>query len=945
VQTDKLRLTRQDGSKPLLEYLKIGNTIRLADSRFINAPYEKLYLQNISYTWDAQTTILPNVEIVLAENAIVTSNPIATLQGEVDTLSKQVGSISNVQQIVRAVGDKLYLRKDGLEDFSNSPSRFGSELSSRGYRQGTIGGQGWGLRSEQGKGIFECDKLVVREDMKVNSLVVNQVSAVGGKEILSAASIICTNVESVEEGFKCYFDQKRGSVGNLFMLGDIAYSQVFDSNDIEVKYYKREVIEVGDNYILLSNDSEGDGTPQANDVIVQYGNTLVPSRQYVIIRDVIGGGYERMLANLNSLTTEGVEYYFAGRLEGDTPRWFVGNSTQFIEYYKGELRINAKLKVGDNFQDVGDIVNTLEQDIQGVESSIQSSIENLQNQIDGVVDSYFYPYSPTTDNFPANEWTTDEEKARHIGDTFTNINEYQNADGSIKDNNAGKSWRWCQCLDETITDYVEVEDADGNSYRLHWHPIADSDAVLALQKAAAAQNTADKKIRTFVVQPTTPYYVGDFWYDGDTRLKVCINSRATGSFNANDWKTADSLVQYGKNIVKGSGTPLYIVEEEFYTNNDWYSFPSFYTLTTQLVKGKTYTLTCQTDGVWSASHNPSAQSDNVNIWISDGKSFSTIISNSQTATGTTFVWNNDAVAGTKQQIRFNAYGKPHKFWNLKIEEGDTATPWSLAPEEESVVYHNAKNDTPINAKEGDIWIPSDAPHTTHTYKNGVWVISGDSTGTVIDNGLITSGTIQLGDPNYTAKAGITGAGTTEQSVRIWAGSGETDNNNAPFRVLQDGTVYAYRGVFGGLLSRSKFILDENNIDDYTFMMGAYQYINLVKTGTYIECQVQNAILYLQGFLGIAVDKNADYINECRSLIGNKIIIYNTSDGQIMITGCTSIEQLFLDDDNTIKKEYSLNSMALRPNQCMCAECKMIKFNGSTEAIVWVCESFDTFLDY
>ena len=785
VQTDKLRLTRQDGSKPLLEYLKIGNTIRLADSRFINAPYEKLYLQNITYTWDAQTTILPNVDIVLAENAIVTSNPIATLQGEVDTLSKQVGSISNVQQIVRAVGDKLYLRKDGIEDFSNSPSRFGSELSSRGYRQGTIGGQGWGLRCEQGKGIFECDKLVVREDMKVNSLVVNQVSAVGGKEILSAASIVCTNVEAVEEGFKCYFDQKRGSVGNLFVLGDIAYSQVFDSNDIEVKYYKREVIEVGDNYILLSNDNEGEGIPQANDVIVQYGNTSVPSRQYVIIRDVIGGGYERMLANLNSLTTEGVEYYFAGRLEGDTPRWFVGNSTQFIEYYKGELRINAKLKVGDNFQDVSDIVNTLEQDIQGVESSIQSSIENLQNQIDGVVDSYFYPYSPTTDNFPANEWTTDEEKARHIGDTFTNINEYLNPNGSVNDHDAGKSWRW------TYTD------TEHTGY--HWHPIADSDAVLALQRASSAVGIARSKVQTFVSQPITPYYQGDFWYVEGGRLMICITTRDEGNFNAEDWQDADNIGRVGQNLVNGTGTPVK-KETHWESGYDWYAYPSGYSLPRPLEKGKTYTVTCQTTGEWSNSHNPSVQSSKVTLWISDLTNYSVIISDVNTSTGTTFVWDREYVEGYPQKIRFNTYGNPQQFWNLKIEEGSTATPWSLAPQEQSVVYHNSSSDEPIGVKEGDIWLPSDAPHTTYTYKNGVWVISGDSTGTVIDNGLITSGTIQLGDPQSVAKAGITGSGTTDKSVRIWAGNGESSKESAPFRVLQDGTLYATKANIEGRLN-------------------------------------------------------------------------------------------------------------------------------------------------
>lgn len=801
VQTDKVRLNQlqPNETEPLLEALKAGNSIRLADTRFIKGAYEKLYLQSVTYTWDAQTIMHPNVEVVLSDKVVTTTNPVAQLQGEVDALTKQVGSLSNIQQIVRAVGDKLYLRKDGFEETSNSPTKFNKLVSSRDYRQGAVGGNGWGLRSEQGKGIIEVDKLIVRDEMQVNSLVVNQVSVIGGKEILSAASITCSRVETTEQGFKCYFDQKRGSVANLFQVNDIAYSQVFNANDIEVKYYKREVIEVGDNYILLSLEGDGNGAPQEGDVIAQYGNTEDVNRQYVIIRDVIGGGYERMLSNLDSVYSSGVEYYFAGRLEGDTPRWFVGNSTQFIEYYKGELRINAKLKVGDNFQDVGDIVNTLEQDIQGVESSIQSSIENLQNQIDGVVDSYFYPYSPTTDNFPANEWTTDEEKARHIGDTFTNINEYLNPNGSVNDHDAGKSWRWCQCLDETITDYVEVEDADGNSYRLHWLPIADSDAVLALQKAAAAQKTADKKIRTFVVQPTTPYYVGDFWYDGDTRLKVCINSRATGSFNANDWKTADSLNRYGENLVKGSETPNYITGGSQYPDHNWYYYTKIWALNRQLEKGKTYTLTCQSTGDWTNKESSSAN-NNVNLWITNRKTYYQIISDANTATGTTFIWNQDDVDGEPQVIRLNAYGNPQSFWNLKIEEGDTATPWSLAPEEQSVVYHNSSSDEPIGVKEGDIWIPSDASHTTYTFTNGTWVISGDSTGTTINNGLITSGTIQLGDPQTVAKAGITGSGTTDKSVRIWAGNGESSKESAPFRVLQDGTLYATKANIEGRLN-------------------------------------------------------------------------------------------------------------------------------------------------
>jgi hypothetical protein len=275
------------------------------------------------------------------------TNPVAQIQGEVDALTKQVGSISNIHQVVRVLGDKLYLRKDGEEDESSSPTTFRQLVSSFGYRQGAIGGNGWGLRSEQGKGIFEVDKLIVREEMQVNNLVANQISARGGKEILSAASIECSKVETTEQGFKCYFDQKRGSIANLFVVGDIAYSEVFNPNDITVKFYKREVIEVGNNYILLSLDGKGDGAPQVGDTIVQYGNTQDPHRQFVIIRDVIRGGYERMLAGLDGVNADGVEYYFAGRFEGSRPRWFVGDKQRDYAEWDGEtFNIRGKLAVG-----------------------------------------------------------------------------------------------------------------------------------------------------------------------------------------------------------------------------------------------------------------------------------------------------------------------------------------------------------------------------------------------------------------------------------------------------------------------------------------------------------------------------------------------------------------------------------------------------------------------
>lgn len=123
---------------------------------------------------------------------------------------------------------------------------------------------------------------------------------------------------------------------------------------------------------------------------------------------------------------------------------------------------------------------------QGVLDVVDQNKQYLQDQIDGVVDNWFYPYSPTLANYPASDWTTNTIKDRHVGDTFTNTAQAPATD-------AGKSWRFVK---------------NGSVYS--WTQIADSDAVLALQKAAQAQSTADGKSTTYLIQPTS-YKLGDMW--------------------------------------------------------------------------------------------------------------------------------------------------------------------------------------------------------------------------------------------------------------------------------------------------------------------------------------------------------------------------------------------------------------------------------------------------
>ena len=755
----------------------------------------------------------------------------------------------------------------------------GNNFTSQDYTGSGIDDIGFGLiRDEDGNAILTADILNVRKSANFNEVVINQTTFELGSTVWSPGGCEITNVEVVEDVYRCYYDNKSANRDSGFCAGDQARCQIYDaSNNNIIKYYWRVVKGVGANYVdlFISDDLddklvEGIGVPDVGDHIVVFGNRTDPGRQSAIVIDSRNGGSVEVYSGIDSFDLSEKNFIGLG-VSPTTQRAYIYGygdvffgdrslASQYMTFQKDaegkmRLKINADVTFSDRssglsnlseFQAVviaaNDALLSANEALVGVEGThevvetLTDDISTLNRRLDGVVENFFVEGTPTTTNYPVVDWD-EKEKINHIGDTFTNINEYYNDDGSVKDANAGKSWRWCKCTDNQITDYVEVTDNEGKTLKLHWHLIADSDAVLALQQAAKAQSTADGKMQTFVTKPTPPYAEGDFWHSVDDRLKVCVRTRTNGSFDVADWRYADAINGLGENIVRQSGIPI-VIPPNYKDGFDWSYYLPKERLVRQLEKGKTYTVTCQTSGEWTNRHDPLEEQSAVTLWITDGYSFSVIISDENTTNGTSFVWDRDAVPGHPQSLRFNSYGMPQTFWNLKIEEGDTATPWSLALEEQPVTYRNDKNNRPQSPKLGDLWIPGDTPHVTYTYTGtGAfygWEISGDSTGTVINEGLITSGTIQLGDTSERAKAGITGGGTNDDSVRIWAGSGKSDMKDAPFRVLQDGTIYANKGIFGGLIQKKPTMLDIDNYLDYTTQVGDKFEIDLSKTGSFIQ---------------------------------------------------------------------------------------------------------------
>lgn len=363
----------------LINQMIPGNSVRIADKRLIpNSAYEQLYLQSVTITYRETTNddngLNPDVSVVLSSEYETSANPVAQLSSDVSAIQSQLSGVSNIQQVVRVVGDKLYLRKDGASDRSVSPTEFASSLNSTGFKNGMIGGKGWGFFKDQNnKWVLEVDGLNVREQMQTNSIVINQAEARGGMVIESPASLVITEVVEKKRSdndpivdYVCYFDQKQGSVANLFRENDIAFCMEFNPDGTEARRYKRTVKSVAAEYVILTggtqtqspNDVWGDviqggvtwgaGVPQVGDNIICYGSTTDKSRQSVIIRDVVNGGYERYLEGLNSVTATGSEYYFAGKQAGmynNKPRFYIGSDTGYIKFEDNQLSIKAKLDI------------------------------------------------------------------------------------------------------------------------------------------------------------------------------------------------------------------------------------------------------------------------------------------------------------------------------------------------------------------------------------------------------------------------------------------------------------------------------------------------------------------------------------------------------------------------------------------------------------------------
>lgn len=422
----------------------------------------------------------------------------------------------------------------------------------------------------EGRSHLITDYLEVRMKAIFEELVVKKTSTIGGKEIISpAGGVVAHKVEEVtvtynnvsQKAYRCYFlaEQEGDAVDNDFSVNDQVRSESFnvrkgtyhkvgnhfywrlvigrDEDPVELEGKKYHYIDLSDTDCATASD-----VPAKGDVLSQCGNRTDVERQNCLIFSAVDtyspsvslyhginsysfANKEYVEYGVNKQTNKAFFNVYGDMYVGDRPTKENGyEGSSYIKYDNATKQVSVKGKISAKSTVDGKELSQYikENSAKGLtEEQVNNLIKNsqvitdLQNQVDGAIETWFYEGVPTLKNAPASSWTTDKDKDTHLGDLYY-------------DNKTGKAYRFAK---------------DGSTYK--WTIITDTDIAKALSDASKAQETANGKMKVFSTQPIPPYQLGDIWVnatyptDGSiykNEVLRCQTNKAAGSqFAIADW--------------------------------------------------------------------------------------------------------------------------------------------------------------------------------------------------------------------------------------------------------------------------------------------------------------------------------------------------------------------------------------------------------------------------
>lgn len=516
---------------------------------------------------------IPTYEIVLREDKEV--GTIQKIQQQISSLQNGVNASLTASQVktqVAVEGSKYFVSKltDDIAKGTVTWEKVQKLLSGLlvGNSNNENGGS-WTTDAE-GRSHLITDYLEVRMKAIFEELVIKKTSTIGGKEILSpAGGVVAHKVETVtvtynnvsQKAYRCYFlaEQEGDAVDNDFSVNDQVRSESFnvrkgtyhkvgnhfywrlvigrDEDPVELEGKKYHYIDLSDTDCATASD-----VPAKGDVLSQCGNRTDVERQNCLIFSAVDtyspsislyhginsysfANKEYVEYGVNKQTNKAFFNVYGDMYVGDRPTKENGyEGSSYIKYDSAAKQVSVKGKISAKSTVDGKELSQYikENSAKGLtEEQVNNLIKNsqvitdLQNQVDGAIETWFYEGVPTLKNAPASSWTTDKEKDTHLGDLYY-------------DNKTGKAYRFAK---------------DGNTYK--WTIITDTDIAKALSDASKAQETADGKMKVFSTQPIPPYQVGDIWVnatyptDGSTyknEVLRCQTAKGAGSqFAIGDW--------------------------------------------------------------------------------------------------------------------------------------------------------------------------------------------------------------------------------------------------------------------------------------------------------------------------------------------------------------------------------------------------------------------------
>ena len=505
-----------------------------------NGQQHTLYVNSFTYKMD-ESTPLPEIEVDLVDTLTVGSN---SLQNRLDSVKQDILSSIGGADFLKQ-GLKYFLRKDvsdtaigflnflgggmvrkdlffGREIEGEERYKISGELGDAYVRD--IAGRLFTMRDGfqtdnfaagmTGTGVgtynkseLHMDKAIIRKYLEVLALVVAQMFYRGGRQVLSPAGMKVNRVEEGDTYYRLFMETEDGQK-NEFTVGAQARCNRYSTVP---RYWWRLVTAIGTDYIEVSKTDcdEGSMDPEVGDEVVQFGHRTDPYLQWVVMDSSypddagrsIYGGVNTYSLDGKMILREGVDPKDPNRIG-----LFLRNGAEISDIIN-----EIDESIGDITQVTEDLNSSVEETRNSLNNLIQQVIPDLQNQIDGAIQSWDGTVEPTLGNYPANEWTTDTERDRHVGDVYY----YYTGEGTL-------TYKFRKKDDGTYT----------------WERVADSETAAFeqdLRELAGIVGTKNSIHFTDNV-PTPPYIINDLWVKTDGSMYTCIAERGEGQVGgAADW--------------------------------------------------------------------------------------------------------------------------------------------------------------------------------------------------------------------------------------------------------------------------------------------------------------------------------------------------------------------------------------------------------------------------